>query len=113
MLSSTQPTIIIVAELITYDVEVVPAFDDHYAYSADDQGSAQEYARAISAVTGWPIIDRSYPAPAIPQGDDRKGYCPIGDITYLGDEQPMIHNDERLDLEEYKSSVDEYEEQVA
>jgi hypothetical protein len=113
MLASTQPTIIIVAELITYDVEVVPALGDHYVYSADDHGAAQEYARAIAAVTGWPIEDRSYPTAPKPEEDERVGYCPVGDVTYLGKEQPMIHNDERLDLEEYEPSIAEYEDEAA
>lgn len=113
MLSITQPTIVIVAELITYDVEVVPALDDHYVYSANDQGAAQEYARAISAVTGWPIEDRSYPTMPKPEGDERVGHCPVGDVTYLSGEQPLIHNDERLDLEEYEPTLDEYDEEAA
>ena len=37
------------------------------------------------------------------EGGVHTGYCPIGDVTYCGDDQPIIHGDETLDLEDYSS----------
>jgi hypothetical protein len=48
-----------------------------------------------------------------PEGDERVGHCAVGDVTYLSGEQPLIHNDERLDLEEYDPTINEYEEEAA